>query len=91
MQEEILSKNRERKEVQVQKTESELWLAISFSDWNHIILMFTISKIKTIKRIKSLQNCELSDLMGNKLQHNPNKVLSNYQNMFYLKIKNYYQ
>ena len=89
MQEEILSKNRERKEVQ--KTESELWLAISFSDWNHIILTFTISKIKTIKRIKTIQNYKLSDLMGNKLQHNPNKVIFNYQNMFYLKIENYYQ
>ena len=89
MQEEILSKNRERKEVQ--KTESELWLAISFSGWNHTILMFTISKIKTIKRIKTIQDYKLSDLMGNKLQHNPNKVISNYQNMFYLKIENYYQ
>ena len=44
--------------------------------------MFTISKIKTIKRLRTIQNYELSDLMGNKLQHNTNKSL---------KIKNYYQ
>ena len=51
---------------------------MNFIDWTHISNKFTERIIKAIKRVGEVQNYKLSELMGTKLQHDPEKVIFNY-------------
>ena len=48
---------------------------MNFIDWTHISNKFTESNIDTIKCVEEMQNYKLSELLGTKLQHDPEKVI----------------
>ena len=50
---------------------------MNFIDWTHISSKFTESNIKAIKWLEEVQNYKLSELIGTKLQHDPEKVIYN--------------
>ena len=51
---------------------------MNFIDSTHISSKFTESNIKAIKRVEEVQKYKLSELMGTKLQHDPEKVIYNF-------------
>ena len=53
-------------------------MVMNFIDWTHISNKFTESIIKAIKRVEEVQNYKLLELMGTKLQHDPEKVIYNF-------------
>ena len=80
LQEEITFKTIEREKIirQLQKINNDLRTVMNFIDWTHISNKFTESNIKAIKRIEKVQNYKLSELIGTKLQHDPEKVVYNF-------------
>ena len=58
---------------------------MNFIDWTHISNKFTESNIDTIKCVEEMQNYKLSELLGTKLQHDPEKVIQDA--LMYLKSK----
>ena len=75
LQEEITFKTIEREKIirELQKIENDLRTVMNFIDWTYISNKFTESNIKAIKRVEEIQNYKLSELMGTKLQHDPEK------------------
>ena len=57
---------------------NELRTAMNFIDWTYISSKLTESNIKAIKRVEEVQNYKLSELMGTKLQNDPEKVSYNF-------------
>ena len=51
---------------------------MNFLDWTHISNKFTENNIKAIKRVEEVQNYKLSELMGTKLEHDPEKVICSF-------------
>ena len=80
LQEEISFKNVEKMNIlgELKKIEQELKSVINTIDWNHISHKFIDGNIKAIKRVEHVQNYKLSQLMGEKLHHDPNEVIYNY-------------
>ena len=80
LQEEITFKTIEGEKIirELQKIKNDLRTVMNFIDWTHISNKFTESNIKVIKRVEEVQNYKLSELMGTKLQHDPEKVIYNY-------------
>ena len=75
LQEEITFKTIEREKIirELQKIKNDLRTLMNFIDWTYISNKFTESNIKAIKRVEEIQNYKLSELMGTKLQHDPEK------------------
>ena len=48
---------------------------MSFLNWVHIFNKFNEGNIRIIKRVEEVQNYKLAELLGSKLQHDPNKVI----------------
>ena len=61
---------------------------MNFIDWTHISNKFTESNIDTIKCVEEMQNYKLSELLGTKLQHDPEKVIQDVLMYLKSKIKN---
>ena len=80
LNEEIILKTIEREKIirELQKIKNDLRTVMKFIDWTHISNEFTESNIKAIKRVEEVQNHKLSELMGTKLQHDPEKVIYNF-------------
>ena len=51
---------------------------MSFLDWVHISNKFIEGNIRIIKQVEEVQDYKLAELLGSKLQHDPNKVIHNY-------------
>ena len=80
LQEEITFKTIEREKIirELQKIKNDLRTVMNFIDWTHISNKFTESNIKAIKLVEEVQNYKLSEQMGTKLQHDPEKVIYDY-------------
>ena len=51
---------------------------MSFVDWIHVSNNFISCNIKTIRKVEDVQRYKLAELMGSKLNHNPNKIIHNF-------------
>ena len=80
LQEEITFKTIEKEKIirELQKIKNDLRTVMNFIDWTHISNKFTESNIKAIKRVEEVQNYKLLEIMGTKLQHDPEKVIYNF-------------
>ena len=80
LQEEITFKTIEKEKIirELQKIKNDLRTVMNFIDWTHISNKFTESNIKAIKRVEEVQNYKLSEIMGTKLQDDPEKVIYNF-------------
>ena len=96
IQQELTFQNLEQEKIilEMESIKSDLRMVINLIDWAHISRMFLVSNIKIIKRVEGIQNYKLSELMGKKLQHVPQKVihyfssyqLSDTENYYYVKV-----
>ena len=80
LQVEIAFKTIEREKIirELQKSKNDLRTVMDYIDWTHVSNKFTKRNIKAKKRVEEIQNYKLSELMGTKLQHDPEKVICNY-------------
>ena len=80
LQEEISFKTVEREKIirEMQLIRSDLRTVMSFLDWVHISNKFIEGNIRIIKQVEEVQDYKLAELLGSKLQHDPNKVIHNY-------------
>ena len=80
LQEEISFKTVEREKIirEIQLIRGDLRTAMSFLDWVHISNKFIEGNIRIVKWVEEVQNYKLAELLGNKLQHDPNKVIHQY-------------
>ena len=80
LQEEITFKTIEKEKIirELKKIKNDLRTVMNFIDWTHISNKFTESNIKAIKRVEEVQNYKLSEIMGTKLQDDPEKVIYNF-------------
>ena len=53
-------------------------MVINFIDWIRISRTFLESNFKTIKRVEVIQSYKFSEVMGKKLQHDPEKTNHNF-------------
>ena len=56
----------------------DLRTAVSFFDWSDIANIFVESNIKTIKRVKRVQDYKIAELLGSTLTHDPKEVIYNF-------------
>ena len=91
-QQELTFKNvkQEKMILEMERIKSDLRMLINLIDWTHISRMLLVSNIKTIKRVEGIQNYKLSELMGKKLQHVPQKVIRNFSSYQLSDTENYY-
>ena len=69
------------------KLEFDLQFVMSFVDWIYASNNFISCNIKTIRKVEDVQRCKLTELMGSKLHHNPNKIIHNFPLTNYQKLK----
>ena len=79
LHEEITFKTVESEKIikEMQKIK-DLKTVFSFIDWIHVSQKFIESNKKAIKHVEEVQNYKLSELLGDKLQHDPKKVIHNF-------------
>ena len=80
IQQEITFKTLEVGKVceQLNKMKNDLRTVVSFFDWSHIANTFSERNIKTIKRVKVVQDYKITELLGSTLTHNPKEVVYNF-------------
>ena len=73
LQEEITFKTVDKENIirEIQKIKDDLRSVISFIDWIHISNKFIKSNQREIKQVEGVQNYKFLELMGGKLQHDP--------------------
>ena len=64
--------------LEMETIKSDLRMVTNLIELTNISRTFLESNIKTIERVKRIQNQKLSDLMGKKLQHDPKRVIHNF-------------
>ena len=64
--------------AQLNKMKDDLRTVVSFFDWSHIANKFAEINIKTIKRVKGMQEYEIAELLGSTLTHDPKEVIYNF-------------
>lgn len=80
LQEEITFKIADKTKLQIEfnTVTTTIRSIVSFIDWLHITNTITTSNEKAIKKVESVQNYKLSELMGSHLSHDPSSVIRNY-------------
>ena len=80
IQQEITFKTLEIEKVceQLNKMKNDLRTVVRFFDWSHIANTFSERNIKTIKRVKVVQDYNFAELLGSTLTHNPKEVVYNF-------------
>ena len=80
IQQEITFKTLEIEKVreQLEKMKDDLRTVVSFFDWSHVANTFAESNIKTIKRVKGVQDYKIAELLGSTLTHDPKEVVYNF-------------
>ena len=74
----FITVEKERIIREMQKNKDDLRSFISFLDRIHISNKFIESNKRAIKQEEGVQNYKLSELMGGKLQHDPEKVIHDF-------------
>ena len=59
----------------------------NFIDWIHVSHKFIESNKKAIKHVQEVQHYKLCELLGDKLQHDPKKVIHNFSSYVLSKNK----
>ena len=67
---------------QLNKVKDDLRTVVSFFDCSHIANTLAESNIKTIKRVKGVQDYKIAELLGSTLSHDPKEVI--YNSSFYI-------
>ena len=80
IQQEITFKTLEIEKVceQLNKMKNDLRTVVRFFDWSHIANTFSERNIKTIKRVKVVQDYNVAELLRSTLTHNPKEVVYNF-------------
>ena len=80
----------EKVQEQVNKMKNGLRTAVSFFYWSHIANIFAESNIKTIKRVKGMQDYKITKRLGSTIIRDPKEVIYNSLLMYYQKWKKRY-
>ena len=80
LKEEITFKTADKAKInsELVKLTNDIRTVISFVDWTHIFNTVVTSNDKAIKKVESIQNYKLSELIGEQMTHDPNDVIRNY-------------
>ena len=68
----------ENLQEQVNKMKNDLKTAVSFFYWSHIANTFAESNIKTIERVKGMQDYKITKRLGSTIIHDPKEVIYNF-------------
>ena len=80
----------EKVQEQVNKMKNDLRTAVSFFYWSHIANIFAESNIKTIKRVKGMQDYKITKRLESTIIRDPKEVIYNSLLMYYQKWKKRY-
>ena len=72
------SVEKEKTRKMLSKLEVDLRSVMSFVNWIHVSNNFISCNVKTIRKVESVQHYKLTELMGSKLHHSPNKIIHNF-------------